>query len=90
MIEFVVDVWESLRESAKFTASLGFQLGLELLENVARNSTMRATMRCASSSTGPKRSNGVRPRTHGAPLGVHSTAVGNPGEGRYLRRCGFL
>jgi len=29
VIEFVVDVDEALRESAKFTASLIFQLGLE-------------------------------------------------------------
>jgi hypothetical protein len=29
VIEFVVDVEQSLRESAKFTASLVFQLGLE-------------------------------------------------------------
>jgi hypothetical protein len=29
VIEFVVDVEEPLRESAKFTASLIFQLGME-------------------------------------------------------------
>jgi hypothetical protein len=32
VIEFVVDVEEALRESAKFTASLIFHLGLEWLE----------------------------------------------------------
>ena len=35
MIEFVVDVEEPLRESAKFAASLVFQLGLDQVEKVA-------------------------------------------------------